>query len=61
MDFMDEAKKLAQQGEQLAKEHPDTVNNLVDKAEATVDSATGNQHTTQIEEAGNKLEGLLEQ
>ena len=60
MDFMDEAKTLAQQGEQLAKEHPDTVNSLVDKAESAVDSATGNQHKAQIEEAGRKVEGLLE-
>jgi MT0933-like antitoxin protein len=51
-DFMDQAKKLAD-------EHGDLVDKGLDKAEAEAEERTGNKYNDQIKAGEEKAEGLL--
>lgn len=59
MGFMDDAKNLAAQAQELAQAHPDQVKAALGKIEETVDDQTGHQHTDAIHNASAKAEGFL--
>lgn len=59
MGLMDEAQQWAQEGEQLAKEHPDQAKEAIQQVEQTLESQTGGEFNSQIESAGNQAEGFL--
>ena len=49
MDFLDEARDLAEQ-------HPDLVQKVVEKTEQLIDEKTGHQYTDEIHSAGDEAE-----
>lgn len=51
-DFMDEAKKLAE-------EHPDQVDKGLDEIEQQADNRTGGKYGNQLQEGEEKVEGFL--
>lgn len=59
MGLMDDAQKWVQEGEQLAKEHPDQVKEGIEKVEQVLEGQTGGRFDSQIEQAGDKAEGFL--
>jgi len=60
MGLFDEAEKLAAEGERLAKEHPDQVNQAVAEAEKWADQRTGDRYDAQIQSMGTQAENYLE-
>ena len=60
MGFLDDAKKLAEQAQDLAAEHKDEVKQGLDKVEELADKATGGKYSDQIASAGDKAEGFVE-
>lgn len=59
MGLMDDAQQWVQEGEQLAKQHPDQVKEGLEKVEQALEQQTGGQYNSQIEAAGDKAEGFL--
>ena len=60
MGFLDDAKKLAEQAQDLAAEHSDQVKQGLDKIEDLADKATGGKYTDQIDSAGDKAAGYVD-
>ena len=54
MGFLDDAKKLAEQAQDLAAEHTDEVKQGLDKLEGFADDATGGKFSDQITSAGDQ-------
>lgn len=51
--------KLLQKAKDLAGKHPDQVHSGVDKAEDFVEKKVGEQHSGQVDKAGNMVEDSL--
>ena len=60
MGFLDDAKKLAEQAQDLAAEHSDQVKQALDKVEDVADKQTGGKYTDQINSAGDKAAGYVD-
>ena len=60
MGMFDEAKKLAEQAQELGAEHQDQVKQGVDKAEDLIDERTGGKYTSAIDGAGQRAEDFLD-
>ena len=60
MGLFDDAEKLLGEGEQLAKDHPDQVNQAVTDAENWADQQTGGRFDSEVQGLGNRAETYLE-
>jgi len=60
MGLFDEAEKLLGEGEQLAKEHPDQVDQALTQVEGWVDQQTGGKYDSQVQSLGIQAEHFLE-
>ena len=54
MGIFDELSNLVNEGEQLAKQHPDQVKAALAKAEELIDEKTGHKYTAQLQEGAAK-------
>ncbi len=60
MGFIDMFKGLFGKGEELAKAHPDQLNQAIAKAEGLVDDKTGHKFSAQIQAGGAKAAQFLD-
>ena len=60
MGFLDDAKKLAEQAQDLAAEHSDEVKQGLDKVEDLADQATGGRFSDQIDSVGDSAAGFVD-
>ena len=60
MGFLDDAKKLVDQAEDLAAEHKDQVKAAIDKAEEAAGGLGGGKYKDQIAGAGDKAEDFVD-
>ncbi|MDQ2790902.1 MAG: antitoxin [Actinomycetota bacterium] len=55
MGIGDKIGELKQKAEQLARQHPDKVDQAVDRIERYADEKTGGKHTEQIDKGADQL------
>lgn len=59
LDEMPDFQKLEHEAQQAAQGHPDEVDKAVSKGEQEADQRVGQEHASQVEEAGTALEKEL--
>lgn len=59
MGFMDNVKGLVDKGKELAAEHPDKVNQAIEKAGDLADNTTGGKFSGQVDAAENAAKNAL--
>jgi hypothetical protein len=59
MGFLDNVKDLVDKGKELAAEHPDTVNQAIEKVGDLADDKTGGKFSGQVDAAENAAKNAL--
>ncbi|MFZ2528099.1 MAG: antitoxin [Rhodococcus sp. (in: high G+C Gram-positive bacteria)] len=59
MGFLDNVKGLVDKGKELAAEHPDKVNQAIEKAGDLADNKTGGKFSGQVDAAENAAKNAL--
>ena len=60
MGFLDDAKKLAEQAQDLAADHKDEVKQALDKVEEAAGGLAGGRYKDQVASAADKAEGFVD-